>query len=250
MIYTLEDIIAALKDIIVLLCDYDGTLSDTEKTALGAQYELLVKFLQSIGVEVPHDKEYHVEHFVGTTFKEVLLRLKKELGFELEDDVLANLVDREVEVVIEAFRDGLEPAPHSLELLRDLDESGFVLSVVSSSSMRRLEACLKKTGQERYISGGVFSATDMVGKAKPDPGIYIHAMSVLDISPKHAIAIEDSPSGAISACSAGILCAGYTGLVPVSGKEGRRKQLQEAGCFEVFDDLSEITKLLTSSRSK
>lgn len=49
---------------------------------------------------------------------------------------------------------------------------------------------------------------DILGIGKPDPAPYTHALKQFDLSPKQALAFEDSPSGIRSAVGAGILTIG------------------------------------------
>jgi beta-phosphoglucomutase-like phosphatase (HAD superfamily) len=45
---------------------------------------------------------------------------------------------------------------------------------------------------------------DDVAKVKPDPQLYVDAVSALGVSPQEAVAFEDSPNGALAAARAGL----------------------------------------------
>ena len=42
--------------------------------------------------------------------------------------------------------------------------------------------------------------------SKPDPAVYLAALDALGVAPQQAIALEDSPNGAMAAKAAGLWC--------------------------------------------
>jgi beta-phosphoglucomutase-like phosphatase (HAD superfamily) len=63
---------------------------------------------------------------------------------------------------------------------------------------------LKRLGLWEY-----FQAVCCAGDApltKPDPGLYLAALKALQVHPEQAVALEDSPNGALAACRAGMFC--------------------------------------------
>ena len=52
---------------------------------------------------------------------------------------------------------------------------------------------------------------DMVKNIKPEPDLYLSALSFLGVDAEECIAFEDSPSGIAAAHAAGIYTVGYSG---------------------------------------
>ncbi len=63
-------------------------------------------------------------------------------------------------------------------------------------------AVFEKSGLYDYFDGKVFG--DTVKEGKPSPEIYLKACKSIGIEPEDAVALEDAPSGAISAHAAGM----------------------------------------------
>lgn len=61
---------------------------------------------------------------------------------------------------------------------------------------------MKEQGLLDYFDGAVYG--DMVTAGKPNPEIYQKACSEIGVAPKHALALEDAPSGIRSASAAGM----------------------------------------------
>ena len=98
-------------------------------------------------------------------------------------------------------REGVEAKPGIRELLSYLKENGIKTAIATSSPLDRTEKYLKFVGLEgafdKIISGY------MVKNGKPKPDIYVLAASELGLAPQECIALEDSPSGLLSASRAG-----------------------------------------------
>jgi beta-phosphoglucomutase len=58
-------------------------------------------------------------------------------------------------------------------------------------------------------------SADGLPKGKPDPGVYLHAATALQVEPVRCLAIEDSPAGVRAAKAAGMACV----AVPAAGAE-------------------------------
>lgn len=100
-------------------------------------------------------------------------------------------------------KEGVQPKPGIKELLAYLKEKGIKTAIATSSPLDRTEQYLRTVELEhafdKLISGY------MVKKGKPEPDIYLLAAKELGLPPGHCLALEDSPSGLISASRAGCL---------------------------------------------
>ena len=63
-----------------------------------------------------------------------------------------------------------------------------------------------------------------VGADQPDPALYIQAVRCLGVDPSEAVALEDSPNGALAAKRAGLKC------IVVPNSVTRRFQFGDVDC--------------------
>lgn len=94
------------------------------------------------------------------------------------------------------------------ELLDALEEKKIPAAVATSSSPDHAFWNLEQAGiRDRFAA---VITGQMVKEGKPSPEIYLTACRELGVDPKTAMALEDAPSGIISASRAGM----YTVLIP------------------------------------
>ena len=79
---------------------------------------------------------------------------------------------------------------------------GLKLGIASSSDREWVMVHLTRLGLAPYFD--VVHTADDVERTKPDPALYILALSSLGLKPEEAIVFEDSPNGVTAAKSAGI----------------------------------------------
>lgn len=95
--------------------------------------------------------------------------------------------------------------PGVRRLVLEAHERGIRLAIATSSSRRNVDTLLETA----FDGGGpalfrAFATCDVVDDQKPAPAIYQFALAELGIEPAHAVAIEDSRNGNLSACAAGL----------------------------------------------
>ena len=114
-----------------------------------------------------------------------------------------------------------------------LDELGIPSAIVSSSKNARtvLQAAGIEDRFDTVVDGNTLVDEQLAGK--PDPAMFLHAASQLDVPPARAVVVED----AISGVEAGH--AGDFGLVIGVDRGGNRQALDDAGADIVVDDLGE-----------
>lgn len=179
----------------------------------------------------------------------MMISLQAKYKFELAKDELEAYVKEEELKVIAKLNEKAQPCVGvNEELDKVFASQKYGLAVVSSSALRRVQASIKKVGQDKYFDSNlVFSAASSLAKptSKPDPAIYLHA---LDVCKKHAqetVAVEDSKSGALSAIRAGIPVIGYVGSYGDDDKKlEMAQQLEELGVQVIMKDWAEFQKCL------
>lgn len=175
-----------------ILFDMDGTLLDTEKLYQKA-WRMAAK---DCGYELSEEDSLTLRS-LGKPYN--VARIRELFG---EDADFAKIRGRRMEIMnpwIE--KDGIPLKPQVHETLQELKKRGYCIAVVTATGMDRTESYLKQVGLYDYFDKIVCAA--MVERGKPAPDVYLYACEQMNVSPKEAFAVEDSPNGVHAAASAG-----------------------------------------------
>lgn len=211
-----------------LLIDFDGTQAESR----GPEDELLVELGRKYGngrkVEIGDFEKYW-----GCGMRELMVRVMKDAGvadyqkagescaceyFERFDEILerSRLINPCTAKIVGALRTRMKTA------------------VVSSSEKTLLDRAVS-----HFKLDGAFDV--VVGreageKPKPEPDVYLKALSKLDVDAKEAVAVEDTPRGIAAARAAGV------GLIVGIRNTHNYDELKDAGADEVIGSLNELLK--------
>lgn len=130
---------------------------------------------------------------------------------------------------------GIAPKPGIYELLDYMEENGIAAAITSSSPMEFIEKHLSAVNLlhrfQKLCSG------HKIPNGKPAPDIYLLGAKELDLKPEECLALEDSPTGILSAYRAGCLPVMIPDLD--QPKEDTQKLL-----FAKADSLADIIDIL------
>jgi HAD superfamily hydrolase (TIGR01509 family) len=107
--------------------------------------------------------------------------------------------------------------PGARELLAEVAAAGIPHALVTGSQREFTEAVVASTG----LSFTAVVTGDDVARPKPDPEPYLLAAKLLDAAPENCVALEDSPSGVMSATGAGCRVVAVPSLIPIPPASGR-----------------------------
>lgn len=234
-----------------LLCDADGNLFPSEEPAFAASVVVTERFLAAHGVELRLDPEALRRTTSGKNFRTTAGDLARSHSVDVSAESMQRWVGEEQEAVTRHLAATLEPDPDVLGPLARLGER-HLLAAVSSSATARLAACFTATGLDDLIPPERrFSAEDSlpVPTSKPDPAVYRHALSILNLEPHQALVVEDSVPGARSGLAAGIPTIGNIQFVPAEERFDRLHDLHEAGVQTVVGSWGELEAMLMGSPS-
>lgn len=173
--------------------DMDGLLLDSESLAM----EALVFAARDLNYDIPMS---FCRTMIGVPADGCRTMVRKTYGqdfplerfFELQEVHLRNFVDTGKL----ALKKGVLP------LLDLLDTYKIPRAIATSSSRVRTDHHLKLINLFHRFNAIV--TRDDVSKGKPDPEPYLTAAKKIGVNPAHALALEDSHSGARAAHAAGI----------------------------------------------
>lgn len=178
-----------------IIFDFDGTIIDTET----AWYTAFSEAYEEHGVELTLEQ---YSTCIGTSlnsfnpYEYLMTDLKLAID---KKDFRRSVQQRHSKLMeLETIRPGIQ---HYLDSAKEV---GLRLGVASSSSMAWVEKYLDQMGIRDYFD--CIRTSDHVENVKPDPELYIQALSCLGIMPDEAVAIEDSPNGSKAAAAAGMNC--------------------------------------------
>ena len=230
-----------------LLLDCDNTLVLSEELAFEACAELANEILAKNKISDRYTGPGLMVDFVGQNFRGVVRGMETKYGFTLDDAEREGYVRMEEDRVIATLVKKAQPCVGASEALERNKET-YKMAVVSSSALRRVEASVKKVGQDKYFPPGhIFSAASSLPTptTKPDPAIYNFAMEKIGVKPAECVAVEDSKSGTLSAVRAGIPTIAYTGSYHDPKKaEDVGKMLVEQGAKVVMPHWDDFEKCM------
>lgn len=175
-----------------VLFDMDGLVLDTEKLYT----RFWMEAANALGYPMTRQQALGLRSLSGTFGAQ-----KMQSYFDQPVDY-EKVKQKRIELM-DAFiaREGVETKPGIRMLLTYLRENGIKTAIATSSPLERTESYLKSVGLkdafDELISGY------MVKRGKPEPDIYLFAAEKLGLAPGECFALEDSPSGILSAYRAG-----------------------------------------------
>jgi HAD superfamily hydrolase (TIGR01509 family) len=189
-----------------IIFDFDGVLVDSEP--------LIMKLVQEMAARegwLLSEEEYYKE-YLALDDRGILEHLWRTHGRSLSAPRRDELLAWKARAYEEIIREGLPPIPGATEFVLSASQS-YTLAIASGSLQAEIEHLLRKLGlREKFAV--LATATDCQ-RSKPDPEIYLKALSRLQELPQlraprlqggQCLAIEDAPFGVVAAHAAGMKC--------------------------------------------
>ena len=209
----------------LVIFDFDGTLVDSELLWAQATVEVLAEEEMEMSVE-----EFS-SNYAGLRHEEIVPKLEEEFERGIPHDVLQRVEDRAM-VKLEKLQ-AIEGA-HDM-----LDQLDYARCICSNTSASDLETNMRRTALWDRFRPYVYSAIEVGTKEpKPDPNVFLHAATTLEVEPEECFVIEDSFHGAQAGVSAGMRVIGFIGgghTYP-----GHGEHLMDAGAETVVRRLADI----------
>ena len=202
--------------------DMDGVIFDSEKCVLEGWLEVAGKY----GIK---DVERNFLKCIGTNAETTRAIFLKEYG---EDFPYDDYKKEASKIYHDRYDDGRLPLkPGVRELLKYLNEQGYLVGLASSTRYAVVEAQIKAAGLAEYFKN--LTGGDMLKKSKPEPDIFLMACDNLGVKPEEAIAIEDSYNGIRAASRAGMCAIMVPDMIAPDAE-------MERLAHRIFNNLSEV----------
>lgn len=205
-----------------VIFDMDGVLFDTEKLCMDG-WSVVAK---EEGIE---DMEKVSLRCIGLNSNDTRALVLNHYGQDFPYDKFRERTSVWVREHIET--EGVPVKPGVRELLAFMKEAGFRIGLASSTKRETVINHLTSTGIRDYFS--VIVTGDMVEHSKPKPDIYLLACEEMNVNPREAYAIEDSPNGIRAAHAAGMKPIMVPDLI---GPDEEMRNLS----FRIFENLLEV----------
>jgi len=175
----------------------------------------------------------------GQASREIIRRFWSPAG--LTDDRIRVLDERKEAIYRQIIADRFPTMPGALELIHDLQHSGFLIGVGTSGPPENLALMLRELKGENWCQASVSGAD--VKRGKPDPEVFLLCAERLGVPPRQCAVIEDAAPGIAAAKAAGMLAIGFC-------SHGHSHE-ELAAAYWIVDGLEELSaiKIAESIRS-
>jgi HAD superfamily hydrolase (TIGR01509 family) len=181
-----------------LIFDFDGLILDTETPEVQIWQELYARY----GQEFPLDE--WVRTVVGATAANLdpVAQLERLTGLPLDRQALHEQAHR-TRLDWQAV---LPPLPGVSDYLDSARRLGLRLAIASSSPHAWVDGYLRRLGFYDLFDAVI--CREDAPRIKPDPDLFLAALSALHVRADQALAFEDSPNGVKAARAAGLRVVG------------------------------------------
>ena len=206
-----------------VLFDLDGTLINSEEyymkgmvflaNSLGANVDTNV-FFNCIGKDM--DETYAL-------FESVVRRPKNE-WLDIYNDYFISVNPLNFKSLL--FDD-------VINVFSKLKERNIKIIICSMSPSDYVNSFINECNLSNYIDG--YISGDMCKNNKPNPEIYLKALSIFNLNKDETIVVEDAKTGIEAANNAGL---------KVIARDASRFNIDQSGALYIFKDLAELFKII------
>ena len=139
----------------------------------------------------------------------------------------------------EELKGDMVPFPHAADLLRRVHQLGLAVVLATSAPQAELQFLRELLDADDVIDAA--TSADDVDASKPDPEVFLTAMTSADVDPERAVAVGDSVWDIKAARAAGIGC------IALESGGFSRHELSEEGALFVYRDAKELLDQLRTS---
>jgi len=176
-----------------IVFDMDGVLIDAREW----HYNALNRALALLGIEI--NRYDHLVTFDGLPTKKKLQMLTLERG--LPEELHGFINDLKQQYTLEIVYSQCKPVFHHQYALSLLKQQGYRMALCSNSIRQTIEMMMEKASLMTYMD--FYLSNQDVKLAKPDPEIYVSAISKMGLTPGECLILEDNENGIKAARDSG-----------------------------------------------
>lgn len=176
-----------------ILFDMDGVLIEAKEW----HYEALNRALDLFGM--PISRFDHLTTFDGLPTRKKLEMLSVERG--LPEELHEFINEMKQAYTMEIVHAKCKPTFVHEYALSSLKASGYQLAVCSNSVRQSVVTMMEKANLSEYLD--LMISNQDVSKGKPDPEMYLKAMSTFGLLPTECLIVEDNENGIKAARASG-----------------------------------------------
>lgn len=206
-----------------IIFDFDGTIVDTES----AEFKAWEDTYQAYGCELPFSMWAQVIGTSNDMFNPITY-LEQQLGANID----RARVRRERRARLMQLLEGQEIRPGVAQYMKEARRLQLKVGVASGSPREWVGGHLERLHLLPNI--GAMRCADDVTRVKPAPDLYEAVLDDFGLNGAEAVAIEDSPHGALAAKRAGLYCV----VVPNAMTE--QLSFDHVGVDVQLDSLAEL----------
>jgi beta-phosphoglucomutase-like phosphatase (HAD superfamily) len=227
------------------LFDLDDTLVASGTASWIACTELVNDILRNKGVRRSFTSEELARRGIGMPIDAFLSEQAAEHNFTVSADELQHIHAAADIIIREYFRQNLRPIPAVCQALAQLQRQNCPIGIVTSSSLDWIDVCIEAAQIKEFFHRDlIFSARALGVKVKPDPAVYLQALSCVSDTAR-VVAVEDSISGVKAASLAAVpMILGCTAFLPKDMKAEHAQHLRELGACGFFDSWEEFSGII------
>lgn len=181
--------------------DMDGLLIDSEPYWQRAERAVFGR----VGIDITEAMSAQTAPLTPRQVTEHWYRFQPWSGPSLEDMEAAVIAG-----VAEQIRAAGRAMPGVPEILALCRQMGWRVGLASNSPGVLCRLVLEQLAIHEDFHAVV--GVDQVARGKPDPSIYLHAASLLEVPPEQCLVFEDSSTGVRAARAAGMCVVGVSGV--------------------------------------
>ena len=179
-----------------LIFDFDGLILDTESP----EFHCWQNIYREYGFELPHDRWGSIIGGNGHSNFDAAEHLSLLTQGRLDSAALRarNRLESDQLICTQG------PLPGVLDYILEAKQLGLKLAIASSSDLAWVQGHGRRIGVFDYFDHIITSDDVGLGRTKPNPDLFVLALSRLGVQKEAAIVFEDSPNGIKAAKRAGI----------------------------------------------
>jgi beta-phosphoglucomutase family hydrolase len=174
-----------MKMLRAVIFDMDGLMVDTEYL----HHTSFKKVLEQYGVN-PVPNIHGVIHVSGVSAEANWELFKEKYNFNADT---AELTRSKHKIHLKLLKNNVVPMPGLFELLKDIKEHGYRISIASSSALEQINLIVNRLGITNFFDA--ITSGEEVTSGKPAPDIFLKAAAKLGIEPTQCVVLEDAMNG-------------------------------------------------------